>query len=764
MHAFTELIVRLQLITTKLKPIRMPFFSLSRSPPPLKSGKYKASPTAHSQGKTKGRTLTGSTVSESYPDTDELTLDGMTLSGLTLGNDTVSTVNLDSVIRRSVNLGGDHDVSPEISIRKSPSSASSNSNYKPRGFRPLNTDDIDERIQAYRHAVTTYREREQLHQDDTFDPISRKHAKSKGETKTKTFYDKMIEDEYTLPGLSLGGDSASHHEPRARAVFRPVVDSSKRSKAAAATMSVSSSKVRKGVDVQNALNARRSVVNETRKASPKYIAPTVEPSRTSDWSEKENGSNSSSALGRGSLTSNKSRNTSSTQTTRTTKNGASNKAAVPCPPSSVSMKISPMKHGSSSKHQSTLDPFKPALRNTKKQAHSSGLPAPYSNFPDDEGLYDDPPLLPIEDSFASSNGSPVKGSETDESNASFSIDLDVAVNPSDKELMEREGVSGALRLTPEGLQEHDRLMNGTMHPKAMETASLHGAHFNNWSKHIEQAKKDFARSRASAGSGDNENPVQMKAKATGSSPVATKSLTQSSPESTGKTGPTNVTATAKRTVSSTASPAGKDLKQKKKKKKGLGIFACIFGSRKASPSSTLSQDLREQGREAESQRQHLKEAEELREAERIESKRQAYLEVARQKEATAFQLPSNLGNASTLGEASIQGPPLPVIEEFDDDCSVPFDTKPPPKKPLTDPKPANLAAPVLKPCQSADSGITSSSSSLPPCIVCRQGERTHISTPCMHFAFCGNCVDQLQVKGTCPVCARTDVGFAQVSV
>ena len=52
----------------------------------------------------------------------------------------------------------------------------------------------------------------------------------------------------------------------------------------------------------------------------------------------------------------------------------------------------------------------------------------------------------------------------------------------------------------------------------------------------------------------------------------------------------------------------------------------------------------------------------------------------------------------------------------------------------------------------------------PACVVCRQEQRTHIATPCMHLAYCANCARALRrEKSGCAVCALQDVKFAAVS-
>jgi Zinc finger, C3HC4 type (RING finger) len=54
---------------------------------------------------------------------------------------------------------------------------------------------------------------------------------------------------------------------------------------------------------------------------------------------------------------------------------------------------------------------------------------------------------------------------------------------------------------------------------------------------------------------------------------------------------------------------------------------------------------------------------------------------------------------------------------------------------------------------------------LPACVVCREENRTHIATPCMHFSYCERCARRLSMSGRiCFVCSRPDVTFSKVSV
>lgn len=55
---------------------------------------------------------------------------------------------------------------------------------------------------------------------------------------------------------------------------------------------------------------------------------------------------------------------------------------------------------------------------------------------------------------------------------------------------------------------------------------------------------------------------------------------------------------------------------------------------------------------------------------------------------------------------------------------------------------------------------TATTTPLGPCIVCQTQERTHISMPCMHFAFCEGCVKN---QTMCPMCTAENVTFSRVN-
>jgi len=49
------------------------------------------------------------------------------------------------------------------------------------------------------------------------------------------------------------------------------------------------------------------------------------------------------------------------------------------------------------------------------------------------------------------------------------------------------------------------------------------------------------------------------------------------------------------------------------------------------------------------------------------------------------------------------------------------------------------------------------------CVLCKSGERTHLAVPCMHFSFCGECVNRLeQGSMRCTVCNEETTKFSKV--
>ena len=50
------------------------------------------------------------------------------------------------------------------------------------------------------------------------------------------------------------------------------------------------------------------------------------------------------------------------------------------------------------------------------------------------------------------------------------------------------------------------------------------------------------------------------------------------------------------------------------------------------------------------------------------------------------------------------------------------------------------------------------------CVVCMEGERSHLAVPCMHFSFCEYCVKDMHSRNVrkCPVCNEDNITFSKV--
>ena len=57
-------------------------------------------------------------------------------------------------------------------------------------------------------------------------------------------------------------------------------------------------------------------------------------------------------------------------------------------------------------------------------------------------------------------------------------------------------------------------------------------------------------------------------------------------------------------------------------------------------------------------------------------------------------------------------------------------------------------------------------STIPPCVLCCTRPRSHVCLPCMHFAFCESCVDELYRISCedCPVCNTRDAVFSKLNI
>mmetsp|Transcript_40417 Transcript_40417/g.97556 ORF Transcript_40417/g.97556 Transcript_40417/m.97556 type:complete len:708 (+) Transcript_40417:201-2324(+) len=158
----------------------------------------------------------------------------------------------------------------------------------------------------------------------------------------------------------------------------------------------------------------------------------------------------------------------------------------------------------------------------------------------------------------------------------------------------------------------------------------------------------------------------------------------------------------------------------------LGMDVGSLGEPKELVSQYLQEERKKQLQAEEEQAQ-----EEWREQERIQRKKEQYLQ--RQRE---------------LNNIGLSGPR----------CTSPSPISPYASKDSKE----DGTAPMC--CASFESGRSGARSTtvLSPCILCDDAERTHIAMPCMHFFFCGSCVEKMTQNCKCPVCGVGNVHFARV--
>ena len=317
------------------------------------------------------------------------------------------------------------------------------------------------------------------------------------------------------------------------------------------------------------------------------------------------------------------------------------------------------------------------------------------------------------------------------------------VNITDEILMERSSSPGALRLTEEGLKTHEK--------KALQQSLAHKPEkdFDLWrkrrdeqkwlrEKHKEKEDKLIDRSlrirqTLKATEGPGRSPTRSTTRATPTrSPSRASSTRSPSVASQGKRGfVTAIKSSFKKEDISDVSLAplntcntivGQSLVVDKKR----NLFSRLLRSRDP---SIAAKELLERERAATRESRRRKKFMELQERERINQKRKAYLEFQRAREAEPMRRRSSPEFSRSSGSF---------------DHSDASRTR----------------------SMSQDISTLSSRSTLPPCTICGKGERTHIASPCMHFAFCEFCVFQMerQKERKCPVCNTDGVTFACVSV
>jgi len=206
-----------------------------------------------------------------------------------------------------------------------------------------------------------------------------------------------------------------------------------------------------------------------------------------------------------------------------------------------------------------------------------------------------------------------------------------------------------------------------------------------------------------------------------------------------------------------------------------------------------AEELKLQWREKERQRVELarleKEEAERRERERIEALRQSYLEKQRQLEVTAaIARPRQLQDGGSPASTTSSSPSKhSVIVDVDDLIAANYNASHQSNLETHPYEDDDVLAALSSTSNSTNPSSTVSDNSdlrehcgrtrtkasvstkpatmttaagVGTCTVCHIRERSHISMPCMHFAFCENCVRNQNV---CPLCSRENVVFSFVN-
>lgn len=310
------------------------------------------------------------------------------------------------------------------------------------------------------------------------------------------------------------------------------------------------------------------------------------------------------------------------------------------------------------------------------------------------------------------------------------------VNMGDKYLMTRSSSPGALRLTEEGLKEHEEKVffeTAREKPKSSFEAWSKSRNKQRWyrAKHQERDVKleeDAMRIRRrkehwTTNSDDStRNPFVDDMSIAASPRVSPKPISTLIPsrKKIVKQEVTDLSLAPLSSLDHVTSKCFNHAAQNGDKKSPNRLFG-LFRRSKVTSEKLLKERLereRQAALEAERKQQIL----EMQERERIERRRQEYLEMQRARETAAVMQRS----ASNFFSG------VDIVRTESHDMST----------------------------------MSSTRSNLPPCVVCGENERTHIATPCMHFSFCHSCVTKIMMKPTliCPLCKTKDVSFAIVSV
>lgn len=320
--------------------------------------------------------------------------------------------------------------------------------------------------------------------------------------------------------------------------------------------------------------------------------------------------------------------------------------------------------------------------------------------------------------------SPREKDEEDDSSTDSSLDLQV--NKSDSDLMKNSSDSGVLRLTAEGLKSHEQI---SLHQSMTKQPD---DKFEQWKR--KKQKQTWLRERHN----------ERREKLTDQSIRQRQSLETGRNEEASKPGAKFRFREKEDTAGFSLAPlnAMEHLNlhmrvEPQPKPKALALFDRI---RKKRDVSATAQSILQKERQAAVEAQKQKQMKEFREKERIERKRRVYLEQQRAMEADVshrgvFQASLKDGKPATTGNSSYIAS-LELVRS-------------------SSPRPGSQSP-----------AMSTTTSNLPPCVVCKSSERTHIAMPCLHFSFCQACVAKVAVKSknSCPVCFALNVTYAAVSV
>ena len=370
------------------------------------------------------------------------------------------------------------------------------------------------------------------------------------------------------------------------------------------------------------------------------------------------------------------------------------------------------------------------------------------------------------------------------------LDLDVLsrINASDRELMDRPDSPGALRLTEEGLKQHERkTMMGVDVDEDAKTVEDEG--FREW----QRRKAERLRCRKKLDERDNhlvdetirirqemDNKLSNKERSSPRKPSVKKLVSSLTNNMSFRKPQEDVTDLS---VAPLTGMEGLSIIDQKKKKV-LPFF------RKRSSVAVTAQTLLEKERLDAVQVRRLRKFQEMQEKRRIEEMRREFLERERLKEASAAlgsdkpRLPDKIPEEDH-GIEVVATPELRTrsSSSFTPVKSMPLSASPKSQRhsdsdssdqPVSFSLFSNMNLGSLfvpKDCDSSpaipevSTATSSSVSQLPPCVLCHSGERTHIASPCMHYSFCKDCAKRLGRTGAaCPVCGEPNVKYAGVSL